>query len=177
MLVSGSRRYVKEARYLSNMAKDDDIYSIHNEAGYNYKMLNIQAAFGVSQMDDIESFISVKEKNYNTYKTLLDGVSGIALMPFNKSTRPNYWYYSLYVDSTKYGEDRDSLMKRLVSKGVNCRPVWKPVNMQKPYLSAFSFDVVKAVEYELNILNIPCSVNLSSEQIEYVCDIIKQNNI
>jgi dTDP-4-amino-4,6-dideoxygalactose transaminase len=136
-------------------------------------MLNIQAAFGVSQMDEIEQFITIKEKNYNLYKELLYGTQGITLMPFNESVRPNYWFYSIYVDKSKYRLDRDALLKKLIENGVQSRPVWRLSNKQKPYLPALSVDIKKACDYEANVLNVPCSVNLAETQIKYVCDIIK----
>ena len=173
MMVSENKSYLDRARYLSATAKDDDIYFIHNEVGYNYRMLNIQASFGVSQMDEIESFIATKEKNYNLYKELLGETEGVTLMPFNRQVRPNYWFYPVYVDKSKYGADRDTLMRKLIGEGVQCRPVWKLINTQKPYLSARSVDIEKARDYESNVLTVPCSVNLSAEQIKYVCDIIR----
>ena len=45
---------------------------IHDEIGYNYRMLNLQAALGTSQIDQLESFIETKIKNYKIYKEELE---------------------------------------------------------------------------------------------------------
>lgn len=173
MIVSGGKNYLDKARYLSTTAKDDNLYFAHDEVGYNYRMLNIQAAIGTSQIDELESFITVKKSNYELYKELLNGEEGITLMSFEGGIRPNYWFYSIFVNKSKYGLDRDELMRKLLSSNVQCRPVWKLINTQKPYLSALSYDIEKAYEYASNVLNLPCSVNLSREQIEYICEIIR----
>ena len=170
MVVSKSAGALEKVRYLSLTAKDDALYFVHDEVGYNYRMLNIQAALGVSQMDELESFIAVKKKNYMLYKKLTEGKKGIAVLPFDAGVRPNYWFYSILVDEREYGADRDGLMKRLLERNIQCRPVWKLINTQKPYLKHLSVDVAKAEYYAANVLNVPCSVNLKDEQIQYICD-------
>jgi len=175
MIVSKSSEYLKKARYLSLTAKDDALYFVHNEIGYNYRMLNIQAAFGVSQLEGLESFIAIKKKNYEMYREWLRGVNGITLLPFDPQTRPNYWFYSIFVDKDRYGADRDELMKKLLSLNIQCRPVWKLSSTQKPYLSAQSINITQARKYTDNVLNLPCSVGLTEEQIKYVCDNIKND--
>ena len=172
MIVSGNQQYMDEARYLSTTAKDDPIYFVHDDVGYNYRMLNIQAALGVSQIEELESFILIKKKNYERYRELLDGKKGITVIPFKEETRPNYWFYSIFVDESKYGSDRDVLMKKLLEANIQCRPVWKLISTQKPYLSALSVNIEKAHIYAANVLNLPCSVNLTEKQIQYVCELI-----
>jgi len=169
MVVSGSIEHLNKIRYLSTTAKDDPLYYAHGEVGYNYRMLNIQAAFGVSQADNIEEFIEIKKRNYELYKGLLEKTQGIKLLPFRAGTRPNYWFYSIYVDKKEYGLSRDELMMSLISSGIQCRPVWRLASRQKPYLNALCIGDEKAAAYEANILNLPCSVNLSQQQIEYIC--------
>ena len=172
MVVAKNQKQLDEIRYLSITAKDDALYFVHDEVGYNYRMLNIQAALGVSQIDELEKFIEIKKKNYERYKELLAGKPGIEILPFVPEVRPNYWFYSILMDSSKFGLSRDELMKKLLDANVQCRPVWKLINTQKPYLHSQSVDVVNAKKYEQNILNVPCSTNLNDEQIKYICDII-----
>jgi aminotransferase in exopolysaccharide biosynthesis len=172
MVVAQNQGHLDKIRYLSITAKDDSLYFVHNDIGYNYRMLNIQAALGVSQIDELEKFIEIKKRNYEHYQKRLAGTSGIRLLPFSSEIRPNYWFYSLLIDKAKYGFDRDELMNKLLGANVQCRPVWKLTSDQKPYVSALSFNVIKAKEYEKTILNIPCSTNLKEEQIERICEII-----
>ncbi len=170
MMVSHNREYLNEARYLSLTAKNDSLFFVHDEVGYNYRMLNIQAALGVSQIDELEKFIEVKIRNYNEYKELLSNINGITLLPFVNGTRTNHWFYSLYINQQKICGSRDELMYHLIKEGIQCRPVWKLIHTQKPYLSYQSYEIEKAYDYENNILNLPCSSNLTHEDIEYVCN-------
>jgi dTDP-4-amino-4,6-dideoxygalactose transaminase len=169
-----ANRFIAEARYLTTTAKDDGIYFAHDEVGYNYRMLNLQAALGVSQIDELERFIGIKKRNFGLYAKLLENAKGISLLPFPKGQRANHWFYSLYVDDG--GADgqeesrRDRIMKALISEGIQCRPVWKLVHTQKAYKTFKAENIERAPIYERHILNPPCSTSLGEDDIRYICE-------
>jgi dTDP-4-amino-4,6-dideoxygalactose transaminase len=177
MIVSGDGaseenvRYLDRAAYLTTTAKDDGLYFAHDEVGYNYRMLNLQAALGVSQIAELEDFVAVKGRNYDLYKELLEGVPGVRLLPWPHldTQRPNKWFYSLYVD-----EDRDGLMHSLIEDGIQCRPVWKLCHTQKALNDFRAYEIEKAYEYEAHVLNLPCSTSITEEEIAFVCEAIKK---
>jgi len=169
MIVSRNQDYLDQARYLSITAKDDTLFFVHDEVGYNYRMLNLQAALGVSQIDELENFIEIKRRNYLRYKELLSDMKGLNLLSFTEHTRPNCWFYSLLVDEEKFGSSRNDLMKDLIASGIQCRPVWKLNHTQKPYLNCRAYLIDKALKYEKQILSLPCSTNLTLENVEYIC--------
>lgn len=177
MIVSNNQEYLDQARYLTITAKnttpEDVLYFVHGEVGYNYRMLNLQAALGVSQMDELENFIKTKTSNYQIYKQELAGVKGITILPFESGIRANHWFYSLYIDENEFGESRDVLMHRLIESGIQCRPIWKLIHMLDPYKDAQSYEVEKAIDYAAHILNVPCSTNLTAGDVKYVCEQIK----
>ena len=170
MAVAKDKGLLEKIRYLSITAKDDPVYFVHNEAGFNYRMLNIQAALGVSQLKDLETFIKAKESNFRRYEELLSSADGLYLLPFRGDIRANYWFYSLYVDKEECGVSRDELMEHLLGSDIQCRPVWKLCHKQKPYEGFTSYMIEKALDYEANVLNIPCSTNITFDEISLVCD-------
>lgn len=152
----------KHAKYLSTQAKDDMVYFIHNEIGYNYRMTNLQAALGLAQFEQLEKFIKAKEDNYSKY---ID--AGLNLLPFDESLRSNRWFYSLLTDK------RDELIKYLSDNKIQTRPIWKLIHTLKPYENCQSYKIEKAKMYYDKIVNIPCSTNLKNEEIERVIKTIK----
>ena len=177
MIVSRNQDYLDKARYLTITAKgtspEEALYFVHDEVGYNYRMLNIQAALGVSQIEKLESFIATKKTNFEAYKEYLKDVDGITVMPFVDGIRCNHWFYSLYIDEAVFGESRDALMHRLIENGVQCRPIWKLCHLQKAFLGSQAHEIAKAEEMVENVLNVPCSSNLSLEDVKCVCDMIR----
>ncbi|MBP1990295.1 LegC family aminotransferase [Paenibacillus eucommiae] len=168
MTVSNNTELLDEMAFLSVQAKTDPLYFIHDEVGYNYRMTNIQAAFGTDQIDRLESFIETKIRNYKLYKEAINDIDGLELLPFRSNTRANHWFYSVLVDKEKYGIDRDELLRKLNDANIQTRPLWGLIHKQKPYLENRGYKMEKAEFYEKNLLNIPCSSNLSGENVEIV---------
>lgn len=168
MVVSRNKELLDRVEFLSIQAKTDSLYFIHDEVGYNYRMTNIQAAFGVDQIDRLEGFIETKIRNYNLYKEAIESIEGLTLLPFRSDTRANHWFYSVIVDKEKYGMDRDELLRRLNDNNIQARPLWRLIHKQKPYLENQTYKIEKAEFYEKNLINVPCSSNLREENVREV---------
>lgn len=165
MVVSNNKDILDKIAFLSIQAKTDPLYFIHDEVGYNYRMSNIQAAFGTDQMDRLDRFIETKIKNYNLYKKSIENIEGLTLLPFMEGTRANHWFYSIIVDKEKYGINRDELLIRLNDEKIQTRPLWGLIHKQKPYLKNQGYKIEKSLFYEKNLINVPCSSNLREQDI------------
>jgi len=174
MVVSHNRELLGKVEFLALQAKTDPLYFIHDEIGYNYRMTNIQAAFGVDQIDRLEGFIETKIRNYNLYKKAIEDIEGLTLLPFRPDTRANHWFYSIIVDKEKYGMDRDELLRKLNENNIQTRPLWGLIHKQKPYVNNQAYRIEKAYYYEKNLINVPCSSNLSEEDIEIVVEKLRK---
>jgi aminotransferase in exopolysaccharide biosynthesis len=155
---------VDRARYLANQAKDDDVAFIHNEIGYNYRMTNLQAVVGIAQLERLEEFISVKQKNYDLYKA-----AGLKLLDFQENVRSNRWFYSLVVSNS---EQRDKVINKLKENNIQSRPLWKLIHTLKPYEKCQTYRIEKAIEFWEKIVNIPCGSGLTDNDIRRVVDVI-----
>ncbi|ODM27452.1 aminotransferase DegT [Clostridium sp. Bc-iso-3] len=173
MIVSNNEDILKRAKHLTTQAKCDELYFIHDDIGYNYRMTNIQAAMGLAQLEQIEHFINTKRKNYELYKGEISKIHGLRMLEFKDNIRPNYWFYSLYIDKN-YPLNRDQLIECLASKQIQTRPIWGLISEQKPYKTSQSYKIEKAFEYLEHVVNIPCSSNLRREDVEYVVECLKQ---
>lgn len=174
MVVGDNEELVEKVRFLSSQAKKDTLYFIHDEIGYNYRMLNLQAALGTSQIDQLESFIETKIKNYNIYKEELEKIEGLEILPFVEGIRANHWFYSLKIDKEKYGIGRDELLQKLVDAGIQTRPIWGLIHQQKPYSACQNYEIEKALYYYDRILNLPCSSNLTEKEVYQVIEKIRE---
>ena len=165
MLVAKNPDDVKHAKYLSTQAKDDMVYFIHNEIGYNYRMTNLQAALGLAQFEQLERFINIKEYIYNQYVS-----NGLNLLPFDDALRANRWFFSLMTNK------RDELIKYMSDNNIQTRPIWQLIHTLQPYKSCQNYKIEKAVYYHNHIVNIPCSTGLNDDEIKRVINTIKNFN-
>ena len=173
-VTSPDPKTVDHIRFLSTQAKTDPHYYIHDEVGYNYRMTNIQAALGVAQMEELPEFIRRKQKNYELYRELFDGFEYGTLMPFREGTESNKWFYSIRIDRERITASMRDIVIALREKGIETRPIWGLINEQKPYLGEATYQLEKAPFYAERILNIPCSTQITEEEIRYVADEVKQ---
>lgn len=160
--------YVK---YLSTQAKDDALYYVHNEIGYNYRMTNVQAAIGVAQLELLSEFIQRKQKNYDTYQKCLKKIGLPQLLEFRQGTESNKWFYSFPIPKECAVEVR-TLIESLQNEKIQTRPIWGLIHEQKPYQSDIAYEIEKAEEYSRCIINVPCSTNLTEEEIERVVKVL-----
>jgi Predicted pyridoxal phosphate-dependent enzyme apparently involved in regulation of cell wall biogenesis len=178
MIISEDEELLKEAKHLTTQAKSDELYFTHDEIGYNYRMTNLQAALGLAQLEQLEDFIKIKEENYNLYKEKIAGIPGLSILNFREGIRSNHWFYALKCEE-QYPINRDDIIKYLSSNNIQARPVWGLISEQKPYLSSQAYKIEKAKNYLEHIVNIPCSSNLTKEDVLYVAECLKnhQQNI
>lgn len=176
MIVSNNEEFLKKSKHLTTQAKSDEIYYIHDEIGYNYRMTNLQAAMGLAQLENLENFIQTKKENYELLKSEIDKIEGLKILNFRDSIRPNYWFYSLYIDQN-YMLNRNEVIQYLASKKIQSRPIWGLISEQKPYVDSQTYKIVKAKQYIEHVVNIPCSSNLAKEDAIYVIDCLKQPEV
>lgn len=67
MILTNNINYAKKAKYLTTQSKNDGIFFVHNEIGFNYRLTNVQAAIGLAQLEKINQYIKVKKKIYSNY--------------------------------------------------------------------------------------------------------------
>jgi aminotransferase in exopolysaccharide biosynthesis len=168
MIITDSREYAQKARYLTTQAKEEGVDYIHNEIGYNFRLTNIQSALGIAQLEKLYDYKKEKKKNYQVYKKEIDKISGLHLAELPDYAENNHWMYALQIDKKIYGKDREELMNHLLKSKIHTRPVWYLNHLQKPYQYCQQYKIEKALKLLDITLNLPCSVNLTENQISKV---------
>ena len=166
MIVTSDDGIAKRARHLTTQAKKDPFEYDHDEIGYNYRLTNIQAAMGVAQMERIDEFVETKRKNASIYRELLSDINDIRFLWERSWAKSNFWFYTIKAPK----EHRMPLMKHLLSKDIQVRPVWKLIHTLPMYKEHQAYEIQSAIQIYETSLNLPCSVGLKREQIEFVSE-------
>lgn len=165
MIVSNNGDIANYCKYLSQQAKDDTLYFVHNKIGYNYRMTNLQAALGLAQLECLDKFIQTKQENYEYYLK-----KGVYLLKFREDIYSNFWFYSFLTESP---EKRDSLITYMNNNNIQTRPIWTLIHSLEPYKNCCAYKIEKAKYFQDRIVNLPCSTSLTKEDIDYVVDCLK----
>jgi perosamine synthetase len=143
----------------------------HEIPGFNYRLTNLQAAVGVAQMERIDHFIKRRREIAKRYNENLKDVEGINIPPEEEWAKNIYWLYTILIDKTICGINRDQLSIKLHEAGVETRPTFYPLNKQPPYFNEEEYPITELVAQ--NGLSLPGCIDIKMEKIDEVCNIIK----
>jgi len=171
MLLTNNKKYYKLTKYFSAQAKDDDIYFVHNNVGYNYRMTNISAALGIGQVNIIRKILDKKEKIKNLYIKYLKEKKWVHFFNGPNYSRNNNWMNVIQVDLKQKKTSLKKIINFFEKKGIQLRPAWNLNHKQKPFRSFESYKIKNAIKLYKNSLCIPSSSNLNSKDIKRIIDI------
>ncbi len=144
----------------------------HEIVGYNYRLTNIQAALGSAQLERIGELLKIKRANAKLYQKLLSGIAGVSFPVEKPYAKSSYWMVTIMVNTKKAGMSRDALGEELGKRGIETRILFYPISHLPPYkMNGKGLDVSESIAYEG--LMLPSSTKLSSKDIAYICDQIK----
>jgi perosamine synthetase len=170
MILTDSKQSADIAKYLTTQAKDDPVHYVHKEIGYNYRMSNIHAAMGLAQLEQLPLFIERKRSIYLSYKSVLDKVDGLSIAGVPQYSINNHWMVLIQINKERCGYDANKLMQKLLKIGIQTRPAWSLMHLQKPYLKCESYHIEKAIHLAASSLCLPSSTNLGNSDLEYVME-------
>lgn len=167
MILTDDSELARKAKHLTTTAKADSVEYLHDEVGYNYRLVNVLAAIGVAQMQQLDGFLEARRRIAERYIAGLETIQGVSYQKVLPAVQPNYWLFT-----AKFPKQRE-LLAHLNKHAIQARPFWIPMNQLPMYTSCLYVqkqDVSKEV-YE-SCLSLPSSSNLTDEQQNRVLEII-----
>lgn len=147
--------------------------NIMNQFGYNYRLTDIQAALGISQMKKIDGFIKKRRQIAGWYERELQSVKEI-ILPVELPKNFSSWH--LYAIRVEKAGNRERLARYLSQKGVGVNFHY-PAVYSHPYYQQAGYKnlcLANMEEYQKSCLILPCHQQLKREQIKYIAGFIKK---
>ena len=168
VIVTNDEALAKKAKHLTTQAKVSAMDYIHDDIGYNYRLVNVLAAIGVAQMEQFPDILADKRAMDAYYRNALHGVGDITFQAIPEGTSPNGWLFTFSTSRMR------ELLDYLNANGVQSRPFWMPMHQ----LEMFKDDIyitrnnVSDMVYK-NSISIPSSAGITQKQLETVVKAIK----
>lgn len=176
IIVTDDERIYILSKSMRNQGRGEgDHWLTHSRLGYNYRLDEMSAALGVSQIRKLEKFLEKREKVANIYNELLKNIDGIDVPYIAPSTTKMSWF--VYVVKLDKNIDRDKVMKYLEEKGIQTRPYFSAIHLQKFYREIFGYTegfLPITEEISNRTLAIPFYNNITFEEQEYVVENLKK---
>ncbi|MBX2889173.1 MAG: LegC family aminotransferase [Ferruginibacter sp.] len=168
MIVTSDEKVAKRAKHLSTQAKSDPFEYFHDEIGYNYRLVNMAAAMGVAQMEQLPNFLLRKKEIIAFYKQALQGIGDISFQEVDADVNPNWWMPT--IKTNKQAE----ILKKLNEEKLQSRPFWIPMNQLPMFIEDLYYHQNDCSDFIYrNCLSIPCSTYISDSEMQKVVDVIK----
>jgi len=168
-----SHGVTRDAEYMVSESEGPWYYQ-QIELGLNYRMTDIQAALGSSQMQRLDKYISARHKLCNQYERLLKDLP--VVLPWQSADSYSALHlYPVQIEESA-NKDRKQVFEQLRKSGIGVNVHYIPVHTQ-PYYQDMGFeksDYPNAMEYYKKAISLPMFSALTDEQQLKVVDEIKK---
>ena len=141
----------------------------HDVPGHNFRMGNLQGAFGCAQMEHWETVVTERRALVEKYSTELAGRVGIAVQQPGDDVEPLVWAIAVELDPMAFPQGRDAVLKEMADRGVECRNgFYSPSQM--PLYAPYRCDTPVSDRLARNVISLPTYVGLTGSEIERVVE-------
>ena len=174
-IVTNNEEYYKKMLSLRShgIYKDENGKNVMAELGYNYRLTDIQAALGLSQLKKLDEFIEKRHEVVSWYRGKLKDMTEI-ILPIELPNNYSGWH--IYVIRVKNQKNRDGLMKYLKDNGVGANFHY-PAVYSHPYYRKNGFrniELENEKEYQDSCITLPCYQQLKKSEVKYITNTVKQ---
>ncbi|GFO68509.1 UDP-4-amino-4,6-dideoxy-N-acetyl-beta-L-altrosami ne transaminase [Geomonas limicola] len=154
---------------------DGDWYYQQLELGFNYRMTDLQAALGLSQLERLEEFVERRRLLAERYRELLEGLP--LVLPWQASEARSAWHlFVVRLDPERARLTRRQLFDQLRQAGVGVNVHYQPVHTQ-PYYRRLGFApgmFPQAEAYYAQALTLPLYPGLEEAQQDRVVGLVRE---
>jgi perosamine synthetase len=171
MIVTNKQEWAELFYSLRNQGRDVfDEWLAHTRLGYNYRLDEMSAALGLSQLARIDALLAKRAQVAAWYNERIEEIPGIDKPHIVETTTRMSWF--VYVVRCGTGINRNALMTFLKDNGVPSRPYFTPIHLQPFYQKRFGYqrgDLPNTEQAGDTFLALPFSSIMTEEQVNYVC--------
>ncbi len=138
--------------------------------GYNFRMSNISAALGISQIKKVEKIISLRRKNADYMTKSLAKIDEIFIP---KPPKDFFHVYQMYTIRVKNGK-RDALKEYLEKKGIMTKVYFDPIHKTRFYRKLGYKDKLTVTEMlSSEVLTLPMYAKMTIDEMNYIIEEIQ----
>ncbi|MCX8156081.1 MAG: UDP-4-amino-4,6-dideoxy-N-acetyl-beta-L-altrosamine transaminase [Verrucomicrobiae bacterium] len=167
-----SHGITRDPRHLQNPVPGPWYYE-QIELGYNYRMTDLQAALGASQMDKLDTFVRRRRELADRYEQLLRGlpVTPLARAPEAESS----WHlYIIRLNLKEIKKPHAEVFRQMRRQGIGVQLHYIPVFLQPYYKSLNAIPCPQALEYYQEAMTLPLYYGMTEAQQDRVVEALKR---
>jgi dTDP-4-amino-4,6-dideoxygalactose transaminase len=172
MLVTNNEKFAEKVRFWATQSRENFPWYEHKEIGYNYRLSNILAALGKSQLNRLDKIVSRRREVRDIYKKHLGELIGAQVQQDPIWGRSNAWLSVVTFDTKTFPNAPEKIRLALENENIESRPVWKPMHQQPVFKDSLAFLTGKANQVFTEGLCLPSGPSISDVDLEEISSII-----
>jgi perosamine synthetase len=162
-ILTNDEALARRAKHLTTTAKLPHKWAfVHDEAGWNYRLPNLNAALGLAQLERLEKFVAAKRRLAQRYFDVFADMPGVRCVREPAGTESNYWLNAILLDDDS-GAARDAVLTATHEAGLLTRPAWTPLHRLPMYADCPRGDLSVAESIERRLVKLPSSAALGMQ--------------
>ncbi|MFC7432510.1 MULTISPECIES: DegT/DnrJ/EryC1/StrS family aminotransferase [unclassified Agrococcus] len=170
MLLTSDDGIADRVRHLSTQARLPLEHYEHDEVGFNYRLSNLLAALGRAQLRRLDEMIARRRAIRDRYRQLVQGIDGVELLGAEHDDGDNAWLTAIVVDPRHAHVDAAAVRAALDERGIETRPLWKPMHLQPAFADARAFVTGVGERLFRTGVVLPSGSSLDEASVERVLD-------
>lgn len=164
-----SHGITRDPKLMTRIA-DGPWYYQQIDLGFNYRMTDMQAALGYSQMQKVDEFVTRRRYLARRYNELFKNIRAIRLPYQGQDTDSSWHLYVVQVDFSKISKNKNQIFAEMKEKGICLNLHYIPVHTQ-PYYENLGFkdgDFPNSEKYYEEAFTLPLYYSLTDEQQDHI---------
>ena len=150
----------RRAKHLTTTAKVPHAWAFdHDEAGWNYRLPNLNAALGCAQLEQLPGLMARKAELARRYFEAFDDLPGVTMLQPRRGAEVNHWLNAMLLDQPDVAA-RDLVLEALNAAGFGARPLWTLMHRLPMYAACPRDELPVAETLAARIVNLPSSAAL-----------------
>lgn len=174
MLATDDSEFADKVRFWATQSREDFPWYEHEEIGYNYRLSNILAALGNSQLKRIDQTVARRRELRELYRSALEVIDGVTVQRDPSWGTSNAWLTVVVFDPVLFPGATTRVRVALEESNIESRPIWKPMHQQPVFQGARAFLSGNADEVYESGLCLPSGPDITDSDIEEICSIVLQ---
>ncbi len=170
--------FVNKKMAFDKTGKVNQWYYEMSDLGYNYRITDMQAALGNSQLKKIDKFTKYRQKIAQAYDAGFSKNKFIKTPKIHKNIEHAYHLYTLLIDFKRIKKTRNEIMKKLKEINIGTQVLYIPVHFQPYYSKKYNFRkgaFPNSETYYESCLSIPIFPGIKKDEIKFIINEI--NNL
>ena len=172
MVLTDDERVASSVRHWSTQSREPFPWYQHDEVGYNYRMSNILAALGCSQLRRIEDTVTARRAIRERYRQKLGDVHGIHVQEDPAWGKSNAWLTVIRISADCHPDGPTRVREYLEDRNIESRPVWKPMHQQPVFEGSPAFLSGAADALFRDGLCLPSGTHLPMDDVDVVAGMV-----